>query len=263
MENRFGAFGVYADPPGKPPLLLVHGFLSSRNHWLPNQKALREHFRLVIVDLPGHGLAPACADPDKLRFADLVTTLDDLRRALGIDRWCICGQSFGATLTLRYALAYPDRVFAQVWTNSNSAIREPFDEAGRASHAERIAALRYDRKAALRRQSMHPRFARRFPEEMRDILSADADGCDIDTLIAILEHSMPVSSIRDRLGLTQVPTLLVSGAFERSFQPRRNWAEVALPAMLVKDLNGGHAINIEQPAEFNAAVMSFLRDWVK
>ena len=36
----------------------------------------------------------------------------------------VCGQSLGATLTLRYALDHPERVLAQVFTNSTSALAD-------------------------------------------------------------------------------------------------------------------------------------------
>ncbi len=46
---------IEADPDqGPPPLLLVHGILSKRNHWLPN-RSLSERFRVIRVDLPAHG----------------------------------------------------------------------------------------------------------------------------------------------------------------------------------------------------------------
>ncbi|RDJ93725.1 alpha/beta hydrolase, partial [Lacticaseibacillus rhamnosus] len=40
-----------------------------------------------------------------------------------------CGQSLGAGLTLRYALDHPDRIIAQVFTNTTSGLREIIDPA--------------------------------------------------------------------------------------------------------------------------------------
>lgn len=56
------SFGVHAVLSDLPPLLLVQGLLSSRNHWLPNTDALRSRFRLVIAELPGHGRSSALID---------------------------------------------------------------------------------------------------------------------------------------------------------------------------------------------------------
>jgi len=43
---------------------------------------------------------------------------------VGAERWLVCGQSLGAALTLRYSLDHADRVTAQVFTNSNSALAD-------------------------------------------------------------------------------------------------------------------------------------------
>src|SRR5690606_3771739 len=93
----------FADEAGKPALLLMHGFMSSRNHWRLNEPALRSRYRLVIAELPGHGNTPPCTDPARISPDALSECIEQARRALNISRWHVCGQSFGAGLVLRYA----------------------------------------------------------------------------------------------------------------------------------------------------------------
>src|SRR5262245_51315278 len=50
---------------GGPHLLLVHGFLSSRAHWLLNLEALSTRFRPVVIELLGHARSPTPNDPSK------------------------------------------------------------------------------------------------------------------------------------------------------------------------------------------------------
>lgn len=247
---------------GKPPLLLVHGFLSSRRHWDANT-GLGAQFRRIRVDLPGHGATPRCARPGDYHPDILCQALERLRVELGIARWFICGQSFGATLTLRHALAHPERVIAQVFSNANGALREAWTPELAGPHAERIARLRREGRAGLRHLPFHPAHARRFPPDMHARLSAEADRCDPAGVLALLEHATAQMSLRARFAETQVPTLLVNGRWERSFQPLRDWAAQALPTLEVVDLEGGHSINVEQPAAFDAAVVAFLRDWLE
>jgi pimeloyl-ACP methyl ester carboxylesterase len=205
---------IDADPEqGRPPLLLVHGLLSSRNHWLPN-RSLSETFRLIRVDLPAHGLSPAPKDTSGATPEALVEAIEAVRDRLQIDRWYVCGQSFGAAVTLRYALTFPDRVLAQVFTNANGALRKA--------------------------------------------LSRDADATDINGIALLLQASTPRLSVRDRLGELRVPTLLVNGLWEKQFQPERQWIAEAHPQIGIRDLEGGHSINIECPNGFNAAVTQFL-----
>ncbi|RWR28041.1 alpha/beta fold hydrolase [Sinirhodobacter populi] len=250
--------GIRADMPGLPPLLLLHGLLSSRNGWLPNLAALRSRYRLILAELPGHGDAPPCTDPAQLHPDALVAALEEARQRLQIPRWHLCGLSFGAGITLRYALCHPHSVMAQVWTNGNRVLAPPPDAALLAQDEARCVRLAAEGVAALRAEGFHPRHGRRFPPALRDRLSAEADGCDIPTVIGLIRHCLPYLSLLDRFARTQVPVLLVNGRMEGRFQPVRNLAAGLLPAIAVTDLPGGHAINIEQPEAFDAAVLEFL-----
>lgn len=247
------------DDDSLPPLLLVHGLLSSCNHWRANREALSRRFRLIWVDLPGHGLSPPGPTHDALRPWHLVATLEEIRTTLGIDRWAVCGQSFGAGLTLRYALTHPERVTAQIFTNAGTALRPPLGPEDMRALADRVATLRAGGAAALRQERFHPRFAKRFPLQDRNLLSRDADGIDAAAFADLLEAALPHLSVRDVLPRTQVPTLLINGYRERAFQPLRAWAEDALDGLTVVDLDGGHSINIEHPDGFNTAVLRFLQ----
>ncbi|MBO9456380.1 alpha/beta fold hydrolase [Paracoccus sp. R12_1] len=250
-----------ADPAGKPSLLLVHGVLSSRRHWALNT-ALSRDYRCIRVDLPAHGKSPAPDDPLFYRPDAMVAALDRLRAGLGIDRWFICGQSFGAGLTLRYALTHPDRVIAQGFTNANAALRGIWTEAQRAAHDARVADIVGNGLTGLRRQAFHPAHARRFPAQIRAMLSCDADGCDIPGFVRLMTEGLPNLSVRDRIGKTSVPTLLVNGVTERRFQAVRDEIPTLLPSVGIVDLQGGYSINIEDPGGFDAALTEFFNGFV-
>lgn len=249
---------IDADPEdGRPPLLLLHGLLSSRNHWLPNH-SLSENFRLVRVDLPAHGHSPAPADALGATPEALVQAIELVQDHLKINRWYICGQSFGAGVTLRYALTFPERVIAQVFTNANAALRETWDASDQRRNLEHIDEILREGHAAMRRRAYHPCHARRFQSDLRERLSRDADSTDAAGIAMLLAHAMPRLSVRERLGELRVPTLLVNGVWEKRFQPVRNWLSEAHPHIAIVDLQGGHSVNIECPGEFNAAVSRFL-----
>src|SRR3989442_14431963 len=79
---------------------------------------------------------------------------------IGVERWLLCGQSFGAALTLRYALTHPDRVMAQVFTNSSAALADAeWIKARRASAAQQAEEIERDGHAALACLRVHPSHA--------------------------------------------------------------------------------------------------------
>ena len=56
-ESSCESFGA----GGSPDLVLLHGWAMHSGVWRGVRDRLAEHFRLHLVDLPGHGLSPACA----------------------------------------------------------------------------------------------------------------------------------------------------------------------------------------------------------
>ena len=242
-----------------PYMLMVHGFLSSRAQWGPNLTALARVARPVVLELWGHGRSPAPADPPRYHPDAYIEAFDQLRTQLGVKRWFLCGQSFGAALTLRYALTHPDRVMAQVFTNSSAALADAeWIKARRASAVQQAEEIERDGHAALARIRVHPSHARRLPPDVQAALVADAQLHTPRGIAHTLRYTTPNVPVRERVKHLQVPTLLVCGERETRFMPNRTFAEQAIPGLQVVGTNAGHAVNIEAAEAFNTAVVDFL-----
>ncbi len=248
-----------APDTGLPPLLLVHGLLVNRDIWAPNA-ALARHFRLIRVDLPGHGQSPMPEAPEQARPGAIVAALDRLRRSLGIAQWHLCGQSFGAGIVLRYALDHPAACTGLVFTNANGALREAESEAQLEARRSLVAGLRAGGLSALRKLPYHPINARRFPPELRQRLSDSADNTRPEDLALLMQEALPRLSVRDRLDALSVPTLLINGLYEKKFQPSRDWLAETHPKIAITDLPGGHSVNVDCAEAFNTTAEMFLRE---
>lgn len=242
-----------------PFLLLVHGMLSSRAQWLPNLKALSARCRPVVVELFGHGRSRTPDDPALYTPSHYVAQFESIRVALAAESWFICGQSLGAALTLRYALDRPECVIAQVFTNSNSALAEQgWAERVRPVMEAQARRLEAEGRQLLDHHPLNPTRSRRLPPAARRALAAD---CALHTPLGIAYtglYTVPDSPVRLRISENTVPTLLVVGEREGRFAAHRRFAEQAMPRLQVVGLDAGHAVNLEAPAEFNAAVTAFL-----
>lgn len=93
---------------GRMPLFLLHGYTDSSRSWSLIEPYLAEH-RLVMPDLPGHGLSTAMPLPTLEAFADDIVRLAD---ALGIKRFAVIGHSMGAMTALVLAARHGARVTA-------------------------------------------------------------------------------------------------------------------------------------------------------
>jgi len=241
-----------------PYLLLVHGMLSSRAQWKPNLSALARVCTPVTAELWGHGRSPSPAEPEAYQVASYVHQFEALRIRLGVGRWFLCGQSFGAGLTIRYALTHPARIIGQVFTNTMSGL----SPAAREREPERLAraeAIRHGGREAMKALPFHPRPARRLAPALWEDLLADADHLSPAAVAEALRTTSPNLSVVADLGRIAVPTLLVNGTRETAFQPLRDVAAREIPGVEVVDLPGGHSVNLDQADGFNAAVVDFIR----
>jgi len=99
-----------------PPLVLQHGFGQSLKTWYLSGyvEALRQQFRLILIDSRGHGNSDKPYDPDAyalcLQVQDVVAILDQLK----IEKAIFWGYSSGARVALGLAKWAPLRVAAMV-----------------------------------------------------------------------------------------------------------------------------------------------------
>ena len=230
--------------------------LSSRAQWLPNLGALSQFSRPVVVELFGHGRSPTPDDPAVLTPASYVEHFKRIRERLGVERWLVCGQSLGASLTIRYAIERPERVIAHAFTNSNSALARPRTLRAGGS-CGRLEALAARGRALIDEHPMNPARNRRLPPAVREAFEQDMQLMTVEGYIALLRHTIPEAPMGHRLGENSVPALLVVGERERRFAALREHAERTMPLLEVVGLEGGHAVNIDAAEGFNGALREF------
>jgi len=238
-----------------PFLLLVHGILSSRAQWAPNLEALSAFCRPVVVELFGHGRSPSPDDPAAYSLDNYAREFERIRTSLGAERWFVLGQSMGAMLTFGYVLAHPDRAVAHVFTNSRSALSEPTSREGARFLAER---LKQGGRKIIDEFPLHPSRNNHLKPDIKQLLIEEAKRIDPLGFANTVLYTSARGSAPDRLKENQVPTLLVVGRFDRQFAPLVDVARRHLPHLEILVLDGGHAVNLDAPEEFNRAVQEFM-----
>lgn len=102
----------FSESGAGPPLVLVHGITESRHAWDPVIPTLEEHWRVVAVDLRGHGESGRQAPYDPLTMA---TDVRDVVKSLGLDPPLMVGHSLGGVVVSAYGGAgYPSRAIVNV-----------------------------------------------------------------------------------------------------------------------------------------------------
>lgn len=122
LEN--GLIVHYRDegPRDAPVIVLVHGFSASLHTWEAWTEGLKQDYRVVRFDLPGHGLTRVHDDTD-LTIPAMAAFVDDMADALKIDRFTLVGSSMGGNTAWVYALDHADRLDGLVLVDASGLPR--------------------------------------------------------------------------------------------------------------------------------------------
>lgn len=245
-------------PGSGPVMLLVHGFLSSSSQWSLNLPALGQVCTPVTVELYGHGHSPSPLQADTYSPENYLAEFEAIRQAIGVEQWLLCGYSLGAGLTIRYALQYPHRTIAHIFTNSTSAFSLPREE----SELPQQIITRFEQGGIKEIEAIpvHPKHAHKLSGEVRSALLRDARLLNPAGIGRTIVYTNPCVSVRNDLQQNIRPALLVCGTEENRFLPLREFVEVNMPMIKIVDLPAGHAVNAECSEGFDQAVVAFIQE---
>ena len=246
---------------GRTPIVLLHG-LMAHGGFFREQAPLAGDFRLVTIDLRGHGESPvpggkASVERIAADVAELVAALD-LAGAIGV------GWSLGATV-LWHVLAGPAeaRFAGAVVIDMTARVRNDDEwDLGLSPEAceARSQAIRDDFDGFARNAGQGI-FAEPVPAHLRGLADwASAEFARSDPrVIASVWASLVRQDVRALLtGITH-PTLIVHGGRSRLYgDDTADHLVAALPAAeAVRFDNSGHAPHLEEPDAFNRTLTQF------
>jgi pimeloyl-ACP methyl ester carboxylesterase len=93
----------------KPPIVLIHGFLSSTYTFNRLVPLLIKHFSVVSLDLPGFGRSEKC-DSFHYSFTSYAQLIISCMDYFGINKAILCGHSMGGQVVLNIARIAPEKV---------------------------------------------------------------------------------------------------------------------------------------------------------
>ncbi|KZF09140.1 hydrolase [Rhodococcus sp. EPR-157] len=98
----------YVDCGSGPVVVLVHGLMGSLHDWNPQLKTLSQSFRVIALDLPGHG------DSDKIpgdySLSAHAATIRDLLHSLDVESVTMVGHSYGGGVAMQMLYLFPEMV---------------------------------------------------------------------------------------------------------------------------------------------------------
>lgn len=96
------------------PVLFVHGGPGAGSDHKSRCYFDPERYRIIVFDQRGSGRSMPHASIEHNHTDALIGDMEKIRKTLGVDRWVLFGGSWGSTLSLAYAQAFPERVLGMV-----------------------------------------------------------------------------------------------------------------------------------------------------
>jgi 2-succinyl-6-hydroxy-2,4-cyclohexadiene-1-carboxylate synthase len=250
-----------------PPLLLLHGFTGRGSGWGSHATAFARRFRVIVVDLPGHGRSGIPGDP---RRASVERSADDLAAVLGdvtATPSHVLGYSLGARIALRLAIAHPGSVRRLVLESPSSGIADAAARAERVA-ADEARAVRLERDgidAFVAEWEREPVFASHatMPPARRDRLRAERLHNRPAGLAASLRGAGQgaMEPLHDRLRGVAAPTLVLAGALDPAGRDRAEAIATGIPGARLEIIDGaGHTPHLETPRIFRTLATAFLEE---
>jgi 2-succinyl-6-hydroxy-2,4-cyclohexadiene-1-carboxylate synthase len=265
--TRIAVNGIYlnVEVTGDGPILvLLHGFTRDARAWEPVLAAL-EGYRVVRIDLIGHGKSDAPASASRYSMAHAVEDITALFHHLHIDKAALLGYSLGGRVALHLASAAPDCLWALIAESASAGIEDPEARRARVDSDEELALSLEGEglEAFVDRWQAQPLFAsqQRLPPEVL----ADQRRQRLDNSPAGLANSLrgmgagAQEYIMDRLGAIDVPALFLAGALDDRYAALAPIMAAAVPSAehaIISD--AGHTTHLEQPAAWARLVCDFL-----
>jgi pimeloyl-ACP methyl ester carboxylesterase len=98
---------------GPKTVILVHGWTCDDTTWTEQVPALAKQYRVVTLDLPGHGKSDSPKD-GKFSMDLFARAIEAVRAEVNADRVIVVGHSMGSPVVIRYAQLYPEHTVALV-----------------------------------------------------------------------------------------------------------------------------------------------------
>jgi pimeloyl-ACP methyl ester carboxylesterase len=248
----------YSESGKGKTLVFLHGVTESSKIWDSFGEILSESFRIIVIDLPGHGKSE-CVDPILTMELQAEVVYEVLRKCK-VKTCVMVGHSMGGYVTLAFAGKYPEMLKGLCLFHSHPYPDSPED---RKNRSRTIKIIEQDKFGfvvnfipALFPQGSRRKFVREIGKLVERAKQIPKEG------IIAAQEGMKIRKNQTRLLKSiKIPVLFILGLKDSKAPIDRLWQMVSLPrhseCLLLRDV--GHMGYIEAPSETLAMIKGFAK----
>jgi pimeloyl-ACP methyl ester carboxylesterase len=227
---------------GPRTILFIHGWTCDETSWSAQVPAFEKEYRVVTIDLPGHGKSEFPKDK-ALSLDVFARAVEAVREEVKAEKVVLVGHSMGAAVIGQYAVKYPQRVAGLVAVDGGLV----FGGASRGGNADNLKGEAGKQQRETMVNSMLTTASPEIKEKVRKMMLTDASER------TAVEAMMAMSGPKESGGPFDFPALGVYAG------KRGRTAPTSLPSTKMVEMEGvGHFLMLEKPAEFNKLLSEFL-----
>lgn len=256
--KKIGADVYYTDTGKGRAIVLLHGFLESSVIWNDLAESLSKHYRVICIDLPGHGKTPSIGYIHTMEMmADVVK---GVLEKLQLRRVVIAGHSMGGYVACALAEKFPEMISGLALVNSTASADS---EEKKKDRARAIEAVKNDHTSFVNELS-----ERLFFEENRarlkdkiDLIKSTGAVVSKQGLIACLEGMKERKGREHVIAKSNFPGLYIIGKHDTVL----SWEKLVKEARSGKPFdylileNSGHMSFFEEPLLIEKALRKLAR----
>ena len=226
----------YMDEGTGEVIVLLHGYLETLQIWGNFAKELTKFFRVIAIDIPGHGKSGKIAEVHTMDL--MAEALDTVLSGLNIYKAFLVGHSMGGYVAMSYMVQYPGKVSGLCLFHSN-----PFadSEEKKANRDREIEIIRQGKQEILFNTNVPKSFAtdnlEKFKAEV-DRAKQIAEHCEPEGIIALLEGLKIRPDRQDLLKETHLPILYILGK-------KDNYTDYNLMFAVAQRSSAGETLSLE------------------
>ncbi len=209
-------------------LVLLHGYLESLEMWTKHQAFLSSKYKVISIDLPGHGKTDNFNEIHTMPFmADLVYKI---LQEENIEKCVIVGHSMGGYMTLAFAEKYPQMLNGFGLFHSHASADTDIAKRNR----ERTIEIIKQNKGHFINEFIPSLFAPDNVEKFADQIEIQmkmANAMPKESVIAAMAGMKERSSTVDILMDSRVPVLFIAGKHDSRIPLEKTLAQAALPTI--------------------------------